>query len=103
MAATCLHMAAESGQLQLNVISLGEGNRPEPGRVIRSITDVDNRPCSSSIHESMDCAQSLAMLCQCEVGTWEIFTVIRYRLDPMTRAATTPSVICKSITEPFRR
>jgi hypothetical protein len=64
VAATCLHMAAESGQLQLKLISFVEGNRPVPGRVNRSITAADNCPCSNSTSVSMDRAQSRAMLCQ---------------------------------------
>jgi hypothetical protein len=35
-----LHIAAESGQLQLKEISFGDGKRPVPGRVIRSIIEV---------------------------------------------------------------
>src|ERR1022692_4226926 len=47
-AATCLHMPAQSGQLHESSISSGEGNRPWFCRQIRSMTPLDNRPCSNS-------------------------------------------------------
>src|SRR5215213_158976 len=57
-AATCLHISAQSGQLQDNLISPGDGNKPSPSRQTRSMTPFDKRPCRSSTNESMVPAQS---------------------------------------------
>jgi membrane fusion protein, multidrug efflux system len=57
-AATCLHMSAQSGQLQDSLISVGDGNRPSPSRQTRSITPFAKRPCRSSTSESTVPAQS---------------------------------------------
>ncbi|KVN42961.1 hypothetical protein WJ64_31410 [Burkholderia ubonensis] len=64
-AATCLHIDAQSGQLQPNRISFGDGKSPVPGLQIRSITAPDSLPCSSSTMESIEDAQSATNVRQC--------------------------------------
>ena len=73
-AATCLHIDAQSGQLQSNWIAVGAGNRPVPGLQMRSITALESLPCSSSTKESIDPEQSLAIACQCFSGTAVMLT-----------------------------
>src|ERR1022692_4138381 len=68
-AATCLHMPAQSGQLHESSISSGEGNRPWFCRQIRSMTPLDNRPCSNSTSESIAPAQSLPLDFHSPLGT----------------------------------
>src|SRR5690606_37055127 len=52
VAATCLHIPAQSGQEQLIVISEGEGKSPSFGLVTTLITLLDIRPSSSSTSEA---------------------------------------------------
>ena len=96
-------MPAQSGQLQLNLMSAGAGNKPVCGLQIRSITGWDNFPCSSSTIESMEPARSWPMVFHLAGATSATFTSTSYRLEPMTLAATEPPApICKSITAPLR-
>jgi hypothetical protein len=62
-------MEAQSGQLQLNLISFGAGKRPVFGLQIRSITELESRPCRSSTSESIEPAQSVLMDRHCFPGT----------------------------------
>src|ERR1039457_6575931 len=73
-AAICLHMPAESGQLHERWISAGEGNRPWLCRQIRSMTPLDNRPCSNSTSESIAPAQSSQMDFHCAFLTGATFS-----------------------------
>ncbi len=70
---------------------------------MRSMTEFDSCPCSSSTNVSMERAQSRAIACQCAPATSLMLTVIRYREDPITWAVTSPGPMLRSITEPFLR
>src|ERR1019366_6558460 len=98
-AATCLHMSAQSGQLHESWISAGEGNRPCFCRQIRSMTPLDNRPCSNSTSESMAPPQSLQMDFHCALATGATFSETLYKADPLTSAWILPGAICKSTTD----
>ena len=68
-AATCLHMAAQSGQEQPSSISFGVGNSPSPGRVTISMTRRGGFPSSNSTSDSISPAHSRRMDSQCSSGT----------------------------------
>ena len=57
-AATCLHMIASSGQLQVNEIADGAGNKPVRSAHSRAITGSESRPLSRSRRDPMLPAQS---------------------------------------------
>ena len=95
-------MSAQSGQLQRSVISLGAGNSPLPGWLMRAITASLNRPCSRPTSESIDPAQSATMACHLVSGSAVTLISTRYRLEPITWARTSPRTSCRSITEPLR-
>src|SRR5206468_11501975 len=52
-AATCLHIDAQSGQLQVKRMSFGDGNTPVFSSQRRVMTPLEKRPCRSSTSESM--------------------------------------------------
>src|SRR3954454_24203332 len=101
-AATCLHMSAQSGQLQDSLISSGDGNRPSPVRQTRSMTPFDKRPCRSSTNESMVPALSRQIAFQRAAGTGAMAILTLYSEDPATMAAISPFLICRSTTKPER-
>src|SRR5262245_56288251 len=101
-AATCLHIDAQSGQLHLNAISLGDGNSPVFSSQRRDMTPVEKRPCKSSTSESMAPEQSLQMAVHRGRATGATVTVTSYISDPLTSADTEPGFICRSTTDPLR-
>lgn len=76
-AATCLHIDAQSGQLQSSRISAGDGNSPVFCRHTRSITASESRPCSSSTSESMEPEQSVQIARQPALGSGATWTFTR--------------------------
>src|SRR5829696_7685866 len=68
-AATCLHIDAQSGQLQVKMMSFGDGNSPVFCSQRRAITPLEKRPCRSSTSESMAPVQSVQMARQSDRGT----------------------------------
>src|ERR1700730_7601667 len=101
-AATCLHIDAQSGQLQVKRISFGDGNSPVFSSQRRVMTPFEKRPCRSSTSESMAPAQSSQMALQRVRGTGATVTFTSYIVDPLTSAATLPGATCKSTTDPLR-
>src|SRR4051794_7667497 len=102
-AATCLHIDAESGQLQVKRTSPGDGNRPVFPSQRRVMTPFDKRPCRSSTTESMAPEQSLQMALQQARGTGPTVTCTSYIAEPLTSAVTRPGPTCRSTTDPLRR
>src|SRR5437870_4011790 len=101
-AATCLHMDAQSGQLHVKMMSVGDGNSPVFSSQRRVITPVEKRPCSNSTKESIAPEQSLQMAVQRPRGTGATVTFTSYIVDPLTSAVTRPGVTCRSTTDPLR-
>src|SRR5437667_866293 len=92
-AATCLHIPAQSGQLHESLISSGDGKRPVFCLQTRSMTPLENRPCRSSMSESIAPAQSLQMDCQRALVTGATFTATLYIFEPLTSALISPGPI----------
>src|SRR5258708_24460205 len=100
-AATCLHIDAQSGQLQVKRMSLGEGNSPVFSSQRRVMTPFEKRPCRSSTRESMAPEQSLQMALQRARDTGPTVTFTSYIVEPLTSAVTLPGATCRSPTEPY--
>ncbi|MBI3454195.1 MAG: hypothetical protein HY002_00210 [Candidatus Rokubacteria bacterium] len=77
MAATCLHIAAQSGHEHSKAISLADGNRPVRGRISTSMTARASFPCRSSTSEPIFPAHSLTTARQRGLGKGVIATEIR--------------------------
>src|SRR4029453_9078486 len=101
-AATCLHIDAQSGQLQVKMMSFGDGKSPVFCSQRRAITPLEKRPCRSSTSESMAPEQSLQMALQQDRGTGPTVTFTSYIVEPLTSAVTRPGPTCRSTTHPFR-
>ena len=74
-AATCLHIDAQSGQLHVNRISLGDGNSPSSAGRDAPSRRFEKRPCSSSTSESIAPAQSPQMALHWPRGTGPTVTL----------------------------
>src|ERR1019366_8567230 len=85
-AATCLHIDAQSGQLQVKRMSFGDGNSPVFSSQRRVMTPFEKRPCRSSTRESMAPEQSLQMALQRAGGTAPTVTFTSYIVEPLTSA-----------------
>src|SRR5688572_29059967 len=101
-AATCLHIDAQSGQLQVKTMSFGDGNSPVFSSQRRVITPFEKCPCRSSTMDSMAPEQSLQMALQRARGTGPTVTSTSYIVEPLTSAVTRPGSTCKSTTDPLR-
>src|SRR6266496_4803529 len=101
-AATCLHIDAQSGQLQVKTMSFGDGNSPAFSSQRRVITPLEKRPCRSSTSESMAPEQSLQMALQRAGATGPTVTFTSYNIEPLTSAVTRPGPTSRSTTDPLR-
>src|SRR5216110_77264 len=101
-AATCLHIDAQSGQLQVNWMSFGDGNSPVFSSQRRVITPFEKRPCRSSTRESMAPEQSLQIALQRAGASGPTVTLTSYIVEPLTSAVTRPGPTCRSTTDPLR-
>src|SRR3970282_2990429 len=100
-AATCLHIDAQSGQLQVKMMSFGDGNNPVFSSQRRVMTPFEKRPCRSSTRESIAPEQSLQMALHRARGTGPTVTFTSYIVEPLTSAVTLPGPRCRSTTEPW--